>query len=880
MIDREKITTLITQKFPDLKSISFKLGQQEKNSIIENKILPFLFFQNTIDSKRRIINLFLPEASTSINLLPVYITLGFYRKAVNNVLNRYRLNSNFSGQKISVVSNGNIYYIESIDYINEKIYLQTQGSYNFVECSFDDIYLMNWIYSSAQQIFRSIDEFNNLKSKEDNILDFPIKAENEDFKGAILFTSSKKHVKDVLKNVEVGQKRLIKFINIEEVIYDKENDSYKFKPLATSKKVTKKPVSLVIASDSDFRALDIIKNEAIGKYDHINTIVFNNFDDLYYNFFSDDNEEELLYYLNYYFDQIDNGRIMDIYLINKNYNLSLDKYFRKSFSNESRTKLFTWFIDPNERIHLENKQHLLRHNTEFHKISSKGFINVLNDTYKLLNKWKELAKKEFCNGEIIIGPEILYNILSKLNSFYDPEQLINSYLPFATDKLNNLKERWFSSDSDDGLIDETVSHINYLFEIKNEAHNSKLNYFLNNFQSEIKIDNKYRVIVITDKPPETSDKEYFVNKITELNKEIEIDFKHKNENIPELLNLLHLYDYCLLFCYRGKYRTAPLTNIYAKKHVYLLNPKEYHFANYNIENYTLPHIKEMIADNNRLKLLNLPPGLFTKIDFNPPKFICKENESNTLTEFDIKKEKQFDFEAFANSLINSVDKTPKNLNTQNESLYYYYIFMEDGNYYKFPDNKRLFVFDEDLTSIDKAKKPVKEINIGDTIIFLKTDENIEIKDVIYHLLNKSNSFNSVLYYNKKWREVLTQKFIDLDLDLNKLNLVLNEYGIDVSRHVPEYWMSSETTLPQKFDNILLALANMELIEKSEIPKYRDSVKQIKKIQITFVRELIKKIIAEVENIPYIPSNPLIDKNLLDEFIEHIEIKKVKNVIKI
>jgi hypothetical protein len=64
----------------------------------------------------------------------------------------------------------------------------------------------------------------------------------------------------------------------------------------------------------------------------------------------------------------------------------------------------------------------------------------------------------FCNGEIIQPLQKLYEVRTKLNSFFDPSKL-SEFTRELIETLGHLKRRWFSAGQDYGLIEETIKSL-------------------------------------------------------------------------------------------------------------------------------------------------------------------------------------------------------------------------------------------------------------------------------------------------------------------------------------------------------------------------------------------------------------------------------------
>ena len=62
MLSKKEVSKEITRLFPDIEFTKLAFGTSKVDEWVESSLLPFLFYQNTVDSKNRIVNLFLPES--------------------------------------------------------------------------------------------------------------------------------------------------------------------------------------------------------------------------------------------------------------------------------------------------------------------------------------------------------------------------------------------------------------------------------------------------------------------------------------------------------------------------------------------------------------------------------------------------------------------------------------------------------------------------------------------------------------------------------------------------------------------------------------------------------------------------------------------------
>ncbi|MFW6046944.1 MAG: hypothetical protein ACOCP4_04065, partial [Candidatus Woesearchaeota archaeon] len=662
-----------------------------------------------------------------------------------------------------------------------------------------------------------------------------------------------------------------KALHIMELIYDRKNDKFKFSSLSADKKVKKKPISLLLSSNEDFRAINNVFTDAEGKLDHINTIVFNEFDQLYHQWQNDNNLDKFDNILfNDYFLKL-NKSFQDIYLINNNYNIDIENWFNYSSKFKNKINRYFWLLGPEERIELEGWNDKISHKVRFYNIAYRDYVSKVNGIENIIKKLNVLGEFNYCNGEIIKIGRLLFDLRDKFNTFYDPTELRERIKNLIED-LKLLKEKWFPSKLDDGIIQ---SILNFLEDfIDNENHNFKLKYF---FDKIYRANTDSTFVIITKHSCSESDKNYLIKTIQKKSPEANFKFLNIKQNIPEILKYNDLFNYCLLFTFRGKYQVSPLTNIYAKENVYLLNPLEFNYANYKYVNKTKPTLDTLYDNKKRIELLNLDMTYNKEIANPNPEFINTFSEESWIESSDNKDtdKQDFDFEFFVKSIQNKIQSEGlSSTNEQDEVM----VLFEDGSYEIYTSNKTLFVHNDSIKSIENAKKEAKNMEKGDTIFHVKNKGSV--KETMLSILKTKDAFEGKVFYNEEWRYLLNEKLKSLDNSLENLNNLLERNGFLVSINVPLDWINGNTTQPNDFEKLLVALVKMNVIDENKIPSYLDAVKSIKSLQITFLRETIKKIIAEFDNLPYTSKNKLIDENLINEFLEYIDIKRVSIVIKL
>src|SRR4051812_2610260 len=119
MLDKNYLKDAVLETFPDLLNTEFIFNDARIQKFSEKILLPFLVYQNTTDANHRLIGLFLPENCSSKHLVPFYIIMSQYRKALDAVMHDKDFqNKSFKSGEKQVVYSGDICDIASVDFLN------------------------------------------------------------------------------------------------------------------------------------------------------------------------------------------------------------------------------------------------------------------------------------------------------------------------------------------------------------------------------------------------------------------------------------------------------------------------------------------------------------------------------------------------------------------------------------------------------------------------------------------------------------------------------------------------------------------------------------------------------------------------------------------
>lgn len=867
MIVKEEISKYISNIFPDIDHTHFSIGELKINEWVESSLLPFLFYQNTVDSQHRIISLFLPESSVSKNLLPIYISMGFFRKVLDKTQNESKFkNESFKGNPKNITINGSVVSITELDYISQILSLDN-GKINI---PFDKILELRWdqYKSSAyirDQILNFVEERNKIfKANTGNIFSFPLQPKNTDYEGAIIFTNVTEFVAR-LKSVKVSGENVLDFIHMQKVIICNENVNYKVETISNKKKTSGKPVSILIAPNSC--ALDyfnIIQSQ--GKsLNHIKTIIWDNFDDYFNKCNSNDSisiDDELKFIKELYFEKVIDQTLKDIYLVNDNCNVQINSYLCNLKLSGS---YYSWLLKPVERLHLEG-YNFINPQISISIVSNNYYYELLNELKEILNFWKQISEEFSLEGEIIKIVSFLYEVLLKLQTFIDPDTLKVSVQNYCS-QLKEFKSTYFLNSQDNGIIEKTIKlwgNLNY----------TNLNFKYSLIISELhKLQIKSGRIILFSRNSDLNDSSFLSRKIKEEFPDIECEFKPSSEIIkePSLSEFLPKAIFYLDF--RDKLRIAPLLNIYSENQIYVIDNYEYSYLK-KFHTHIIPIINDASDDINKLYLLNLEnPELIS--EYINLKVILPPSKQNSVIET-TDQSIPFNFEDFVKSIFNnrsSADLTKQTLKSDE-----YIVFMQDNSHFIWPASKKVFVFDEDSDSIDKSWLGVESLRPGLEILLVK--KGVELKDLINNLLSRKSEYKLMIKNDKIWRERIIQYIRKNSLDYQQFAGLLAQNNFEISGITVDNWVNEHVSTPHKFKNLLFVLFNLEILSEGEIMNIFQSNYKLKNIKITFIRESVKKIICELKGILYISNNELVDDKIIDELASYINLNKIKFINKL
>jgi hypothetical protein len=117
------------------------------------------------------------------------------------------------------------------------------------------------------------------------------------------------------------------------------------------------------------------------------------------------------------------------------------------------------------------------------------------------------------------------------------------------------------------------------------------------------------------------------------------------------------------------------------------------------------------------------------------------------------------------------------------------------------------------------------------------------------------------------------------MDLNYFCKKLLDNGFKIGPATVKNWIEGDTQRPDNFTTLLHSLCRIGIIKKDDIVVFDKYNSHIKSIQAGFVRTAISRLISKLHGIR-IEEDEVFTDDLLSDFINHIEIKRISNIYKL
>jgi hypothetical protein len=857
MINKKYLTTIIDEEFPDLKKTRFKLNGQALRRFTENTLLPFLIYQNTTDSKNRLIQLYLQESSASKHFLPFYIALGFYRKAIDSLFSsqdfkssRYKVGSK------QVTLNGSVCSITNINFINKSITLR-HGTGLISEIPMVEDYKLSWRYPKALDLRRKLSKFDNLVGVSDhNLFSLPIPKNDKNHEGILVFTQISKF-ETLLRNLTVSNSCLNDYISVHRTVFDKRAQQISFRQISSAKTKGRQPT--VLASRiSDLFAYQQILSAGKGQYNHLKTVIIEDFDLELRAWERNGTLAENLQAMDeIYFSKLGKG-IKDIYLVFGNRSFDLHPFLKRNKINP-----MTWLLTPQEASELDGlgkiKEVLVK---EFFDPTAAEIIAKLEQQILL---WKSLSVQYFCLGQTLEVIGRLYGIRDKLTSFYSPFTFLDTIQELGR-FLVILQRNWFSSGQDYGLISQTIEILNITTSIKGNPAEHLISEILSS------INENHTLITIVTNNKDKGDHDYLASLPSA--KGISIRFFTSKQLLAENVEHFIQSEKLIYLVWNKEVVNNLLTKFSLPEQLFLISSRGHQFVK-NYSKSAWKTISSISSTKEKYSLLNVEPS---DNDGDNPAFPSNIIFIDRETAEPYLGKEVVPLPELEDTLMHIVSRISVQRIKGNRDEAFVNVLFEDGSHLVFGENQLVFCYDEENNdALSDLQKEAKNLEANDLIIVPKS--KVEIKKLLNEALSGNEVFASYVSSDHEWRAKLGNYILRSTSDLSRFRESLKLNGIKVEADITiRNWVEGETLEPRNFSNLLLALSNMHILEIEKTSVYLAGAKILKRLKSTFIRTAMHKLIYNLKGIHVNADSDLFDAELLNGFLDHVEMKKVLIVI--
>jgi len=859
-MNKTELESAIQKDFPDINHTEFVINGRGVEGFVQQRLLPFLIYQNTVDSSSRLITLFLEENSPSMHFLPFYIAYGFYRKAIDRIFSSTSFRSlNFPNQQRQVIerTSGNVCSITSVNFINRSLTVRT-GTGRVMEIPFEEDYRLNWNYAQSDELKNNIRKFEHLFSASSrHIFSVPLPAGDE-HEGIVIFTQVSKF-ETLLHGVSISGQSLDENLHIEKTVFGK-SDKISFNRIS-AKKTEQRPVTVLLSRSDSIRAYHHIISSDPVKYGRLNTVVIDDFDLLLSREIASGTLVTFLQDMDeVYFSRL-GTTIRDIYLVCRDRNFNLYETLSSYYPGVK-----PWMLKPQEHNSLDGlgspKGISIRH---FRPLEDSGRVSEIE---QLIDLWRRLSIQMPCQGELLPIISLLYGIREKLLSFFDPLS-ITECAGSLNKLLSTIQARWFTGGQDNLLIGNTRSFLDGGGET-----DQALSKLLRDSLGTILPPGLKRLIMVTNNESDADHNWLGKNWKGNINFINSSSFISGNFRLPgEDAAIIHL-------CWNRQIADRILTARHLPAQYFLLDLRGFRY----LKSY-LPkawrQLCRLSTDDLRSELLNLGksegenfqpvfPGHISFMEMTAPETAGPAElgleDSKTLPEID----PFMDFEQAIWQIVKSAGYNGRGISSDATKLTVYF---QDGTLRDFTAGSWLYVYDEETPTLE-LQKEVGSLTNGDLVLLPKS--RTEIRKLLEEVLVQDEFFAELVAGDHEWRKSMAAFLRRRGAGVEDLRLMLAAKHVEVvSPKTIQNWIDGETLEPRKFEELLKALSDLKILPSERLTAYQNGAKALKQQKSTFIRSAIRKLIYTMKGISYAVTD--FDEELLNGFLDHIEMKKVLTV---
>lgn len=822
-------------KFPELNNLSIKVDGKKVEFNEFDKLMPFLAYTNTLDHENRVIYITHSYNSEHYKLLPFYIILSVLKKQIDQI----DISTIEQFVNLTFIYKGSICRINSFDLVrncvitnnnqSKKIPFPDFTSYDVSPLNPSEAPLLDEIKAKVQLI-----DSQNVNSVY-GLLDC-VKTLTTKPKGGLLLFTGKSKFEILCNSVEIGNSSKLypikTWIPIQKAVYTKKKKDYDYRWLDPFD--TKNPI-VIYADYTDIGAIKLF----LEKYDFIDTVVFDDAD-------IGNNRFKIFDHLNTYKDLQKSSEIRDIYIISS----ISSQPFHEQFEVDKSTS-FNWstLYNIDYKKYYSDIRHSIIDAVEFveHYEALNGKINRLKNvkghvSFKLL---APLFTK-------------IYEIRSRLNSFYNPEALEEELSQYEKVLDDFLEQSGISY-----LLDDLFKEIKITLRALYDSGNNKLAKL-----SEIILNEPEDVLITVSSSNDNKlDIQYLKNMFAGKNLEY-ISFKDSQLLDDKRKHLVFL-DF-----------RPPITDVLflqdlAEKINILLYSTEASFYHYKFKS-NLEFISRSIRTSKFSSVLNLSNQ---EAEVSNLKIgVSRELSNRLLQSFRTKPKREENSiaqvlsEVYSTSTSNSVIE--RNLNDL-------LIWFSDGEFLETSKGSYFYkAIDGDINDLSELKVDASELQVGD-IIFIKQSENQSLRDEIYSSIKKSAHFRIKLEKAEQWRRNL--KALINTAGIDRAHRLLKHNGMKEHKITIQNWESGRTILPVNIKKLILVLNDLISKENIDAPRIDmtslHEAREIKSLIVRLPKLLLQKSIKDKMNIRSFERSE--DKRtypLIEQLSRKVSVKEIVNII--
>jgi len=834
------INETIEKEMPFLRKIILDSLSDCNSDFISDRLLPYLFYTNTIDQNRRIIPVFLRK-NEDIIYLPLFFSMALFKIYADNFLSTIKYkNLHFTNKVIEVQDfNSAICKLTSINFTSRDITISNgRGSVSNID--FSELEHLKYINSRSnyikqlQKYFEQIEDFKELVRIGDNPLELIQRMNTEEFKnsntyhGAVFFTHDPRFLKSKeYRDITINDGSFLNTIPTSKLSYCRGEIS--FTPLGdkrcqAGKRVNEINEFLLFSELENFDDFHSIKE----KKPWIDTLIFDftkNVKGL---------NDVLKTVANNYYTSLKGGLVKDIYMIFNEKDLGVFPILQKANLN------YTPFL-----LTADQKQGFL----EDGNVSA---IDILFSEYVEFNiEFKDaLASiKKLCSETHVVNliePLLkpLFEIKKRYHSFYDANTLGND-IDYLSKSIEEVRHNWFFSSN----YNQLFSNLNSLLEsLRQNLNNPKLSVVKN-----LSIEQESSVCVISYNCNE--DDQLYIKSILKLG---DVTFLNP-QKIRNPLSELERFNCVLILNLNRELSFICNLNIFHNNIYCILNDSERNLYNRTGDK-IIPHFsdKEKLAEVLNIKI----PEVFN-LDI--------VDALDDQTEVEV----EFNLDAFVANVLKE-NKHNSKYSTNDKNIRSVGLFFKDGTSRIVNENKYFFIHKDNISTLSDCHVKAKDLTV-DSIVFILNHDSEAFEKLIWNVSECYPDVKKILELDLLWRKAIEVYIGRSNKSIDLVREMLNKEGYIIqSNQAVQNWINSEVYEPRNVNHLISVLCDLEIIQNHNSEEITKAIKTTKKLKTSLPNELRKHHVADLNDLDY--KSNFIFPELIEEMYQFMDIKTISLIV--